>query len=103
MANPELIKYLIGYTISNDGKRNMFSKELEATFSGIWRRVNESMLVLTEGDEDKVKESLEELCKELGDKDGDNNFVKLYYAAHLKNYTYKSSNELDRIVELQIW
>lgn len=102
-------KFLIGYTISNDEAREEFKHKLEETYAGVDREgnpmlewINESMYELRGVDLSKLKEELREIHKNLLTMGfGGEDFIKLYYAAHLVNQSV-SRDKLDFIVEENI-
>lgn len=101
MANPIFVKFLIGFTISDDETRGMFEEMLEKTFNGGLRWVNESMFALTGGDLSRVREKLNKICDEVEKLVFDiDDFVTLYYAAHLADYTQKGT--VDKLIEERI-
>lgn len=101
MEDPIFVKFLIGFTISDDETRGMFEEMLEKIFNGGLRWVNESMFALTGGDLSEVRKMLKNICdkveKEVFDID---DFVTLYYAAHLADYTQKGT--VDKLIEERI-
>lgn len=102
MEDPVFVKFLIGFTISDDDTRVKFEKGLEEKFGERIFWVNESMFVLTGGDLDGVRKKLNGICKEVQKLElKENDFIKLYYAAHLGNY--KNKPEVDKIIEETIW
>lgn len=101
MADPIFVKFLIGFTISDDETRGMFEEMLEKTFNGGLRWVNESMFALTGGDLLGVRKKLNGICDEVEKLEFDiNDFVTLYYAAHLADYTQKGT--VDKLIEERI-
>ena len=92
---------MIGYTLSDDELRDEFRRYLELDFGGNLEWVNESMYALMKGDPGSIRHYLEEMWEEV-EKDAATDFVKLYYAAHWANQSYKD-DELDNIVEVTIW
>lgn len=101
MEDPIFVKFLIGFTISDDETRGVFEETLEETFKSDLRWVNESMFALTGGDLSGVREKLNKICdgveKLVFDTD---DFVTLYYAAHLADYTEKK--KVDKLIEEKI-
>lgn len=102
-------KFLIGYTISNDEARAEFKDKLEGTYNGVDREgnpmlgwINESMYELRGMDLDSLEKKLKEIHENLLTMGfGGEDFIKLYYAAHLVNQSV-SRDKLDFIVEENI-
>lgn len=102
-------KFLIGYTISNDEAREEFKHKLEETYDGVDREgnpmlewINESMYELRGMDLDSLEKKLREIHENLLTMGfGGEDFIKLYYAAHLVNQSV-SRDKLDFIVEENI-
>lgn len=102
-------KFLIGYTISNDEARRTFKSKLEETYNGVdgdgnpmleW--INESMYELRGMDLNALREKLNETYQNvLTIGFGGDDFIKLYYAAHLVNQSVPD-RKLDFIVEENI-
>lgn len=99
-------KYLIGYTISDDETRNKFREKLMEEFRGensegkpMLERINESMYKLRGMDLDTVEKRLGSITEDIKQMNfGGNDFIKLYYAAHLINQSV-GKDKLDYIVE----
>lgn len=96
------IRYVIGYTIKNDGLRNTLVEMFKKKFSD-YTEVNQSAFKTAgNGDMPKnMKGVLMELCEkaegEADQKFDVRDFVRLYYADKL------SDRETDRIVECQVY
>ena len=94
-------KYLIGYTISDDDTRGAFVEMLEKAFGKQLEWVNESMYMLRDGDLSKVTKTLKNIFKEIEKLCFDfDDFIKLYYAARLEDYTDLPKRDL--IIEKNI-
>lgn len=74
---------------------------LKEVFKGDLRWVNESMFALTGGDLLGVRKKLNDICDEVKKLEFDvDDFVTLYYAAHLADYTQKGT--VDKLIEERI-
>ena len=96
-----MTKYLIGYTISDDETRERFKQKLEEAFGKELEWINESMYKLAGGNLQQVTKALRNIFGEIEKQCfGLNDFIKLYYAARLADYT--DLPERDLIVEKNI-
>ena len=94
-------KYLIGYTISDDDTREKFKEMLGKKFQDQSEWINESMFKLDSGDLQDVVGKLKEIFDEVKRmKFGHDDFIKLYYAARLEDYT--NPPEIDLVKEVNI-
>lgn len=92
---------MIGYTLSDDELRDEFRTYLGLDFGCNLEWVNESMYALVKGDPGSIRNYLEEMWEGV-EKDTATDFVKLYYATHWANLSYKDEG-LNEIVEVIIW
>ena len=96
------IRYVIGYTITNDGLRNALVELFKREFSD-YTEINQSAFKTAGNGKmpGEVKSDLMELCekaeKEADHKFDNEDFVRVYYAAKL------SDENTDRIVECQVY
>ena len=94
-------KYLIGYTISDDDTREKFKEVLGKKFQDQSEWINESMFKLDSGDLQDVMGKLKEIFEEVKRKKfGNNDFIKLYYAARLDDYTNLPERDLVKEVNI---
>lgn len=94
-------KYLIGYTISDDDTRKKFKEMLGKKFLDQSEWINESMFKLDGGDLQDVVGKLKEIFDEVKRmKFGHDDFIKLYYAARLEDYTNLPERDLVKEVNI---
>ena len=94
-------KYLIGYTISDDDTREKFKEMLGEKFQDQSEWINESMFKLDGGDLQDVVGKLEEIFDEVKRISfGHDDFIKLYYAARLEDYTNLPERDLVKEVNI---
>ena len=94
-------KYLIGYTISDDDTREKLKEMLGGKFQNQSEWINESMFKLDSGDLQDVMGKLKEIFDEMKKmKFGHDDFIKLYYAARLEDYTNLPERDLVKEVNI---
>lgn len=94
-------KYLIGYTISDDNTRKKFKEMLGRKFQDQSEWINESMFKLDSGDLQDVVGKLKEIFDEVkGMVFSQDDFIKLYYAARLEDYTNLPERDLVKEVNI---
>ena len=94
-------RYLIGYTISDDDTREKFREMLGRKFQDQPEWINESMFKLDSGGLQDVVGKLKEIIDEVKRmKVGHDNFIKLYYAARLEDYTNLPERDLVKEVNI---
>ena len=91
-------KYLIGYTISDDNTREKFREMLGKKFQDQPEWINESMFKLDSGGlQDVLKGIFDDVERMKFDHD---DFIKLYYAARLEDYTNLPERDLVKEVNI---
>lgn len=101
MGKVKFAKYLIGYTISDDYTRGTFGERLKKEFGKQLEWVNESMFMLHEGDLKQVTRTLKGISDEVKKLGFDHDdFIKLYYAARLEDYTNLPERDLVKEVNI---
>ena len=94
-------KYLIGYTISDDDTREKFKEMLGKKFQDQPEWINESMFKLDSGDLQDVVGKLKKIFDEVKRMSFDHDdFIKLYYAARLEDYTNLPERDLVKEVNI---
>lgn len=99
---PELHKLILIYTIQDDNVRNQFLNGVKEAFPGC-KELDQSTYALKTNDVNKVATKVEEIYNQykLDDSSGCD-YISLIYSPYLQNYTYKSKEQLECVVEQHI-
>ena len=103
------VKFIVAYTIADDEVRDALREVITrkekdgGLLHGI--PINESTYAIKKGGHETINiitTLLKESVKDVADNIKPTDYINLYYAAHLVNYSCLNKNDLDNIVECPV-